>query len=84
MMYCDLGSLMEILLCIAHERLKYLTVAINRSGVIEIEFNLELKSLLICAVIKLAPEQFSQKILKTFFRLPLIAKNYAGDKFANL
>ena len=84
MMYCDLGSLMQILLYIAHERSKYLTVAINRSGVIEIEFNLELKSLLICAVIKLASEQFSQKILKTFFRLPLIAKNYAGDKVANL
>ena len=32
-----------------HERLKYLTEAINRSGVIEIEFNLELKGLLICA-----------------------------------
>ena len=40
-----------------HERLKYLTEAINRSGVIEIEFNLELKGLLICAVNKLAQEQ---------------------------
>ena len=39
----------------AHERLKY-TKAINRNGVIEKEFNLELKGLLICAVINLAQE----------------------------
>ena len=39
----------------AHESLKY-SKALNRHGVIEKEFNLELKGLLICAVINLAPE----------------------------
>ena len=58
--------------------------AINRSGVIEIEFNFELKDLLICAVINLAPEQFLKKYLKTFFRLPLKMKRCTGDKVANL
>ena len=48
-------------------KIKNKTKAINRSGVIEIEFNLELKGLHICAVINLAPGQFLKKYLNNFF-----------------
>ena len=67
MMYCDLGSLMQILIYGPWKIKVYKTKANNRSGVIEIAFNLDLKGLLICAVINLAPEQFLKKCLKTFF-----------------
>ena len=40
----------------------YKTEAINRRGVIEIQFNLKLKGLLICAVISRTTELFLKNI----------------------
>ena len=54
MMYCNLCSYMQILMY-GPWKIRNKTKAINRSDVIEIEFSLELKRLLICAVINLAP-----------------------------
>ena len=82
-MYCNLGSLMQILMYVPWKIKVYKTEAINRSGVIEIQFNLKLKGLLICAVINLTTEQFLKKHLKTLFRPPDIAKKCAGDEVPN-
>ena len=53
---------MQILMYVPWKIKVYKTEAIKRRGVIEIQFNLKLKGLLICAVISPTTEQFLKNI----------------------